>query len=104
MLVPLIVIQDLLDTVFVVRDYVVLAGVGVAAAAFVIMALVFALSIRLRKREIETIRKIGGARQRLTAVLCTEIAIVVGAGITLAALLTVIVSRYGNLLLHIVEV
>ena len=102
MLVPLIVIQDLLDTVFVVRDYVVLAGVGVAGAAFVIMALVFALSIRLRKREIETIRKIGGARKRLTAILCTEIAIVVGAGIGLAALFTIIVSRYGDLLLHVV--
>ncbi|MHC4561068.1 MAG: ABC transporter permease [Planctomycetota bacterium] len=103
MLVPLTVIQDLLDTVFVVRDYVVLAGVGVAGAAFMIMALVFALSIRLRKREIETIRKIGGARQRLRAILCTEIVIVVGAGIGLAALLTSIVSRCGNLLLHIVE-
>jgi putative ABC transport system permease protein len=103
MLVPLTVIQELLDTVFVVRDYVVLAGVGVAGAAFMIMALVFALSIRLRKREIETIRKIGGARQRLTAILCTEIIIVVGAGIGLAALLTSIVSRCGNLLLHIVE-
>jgi putative ABC transport system permease protein len=103
MLVPLTVIQDLLDTVFVVRDYVVLAGVGVAGAAFVIMALVFALSIRLRQREIQTIRKIGGARQRLNAILCMEIAIVVGAGIGLAALLTSIVSRYGNLLLHFVE-
>ncbi len=103
MLVPLNVIQDLLDTVFVVRDYVVLAGVGVAGAAFMIMALVFALSIRLRKREIETIRKIGGARQRLTAILCTEIVIVVGTGIGLAALFTIIVSRYSYLLLHIVE-
>ena len=103
MLVPLTVIQDLLDTVFVVRDYVVLAGVGVAGAAFMIMALVFALSIRLRKREIETIRKIGGARQRLTAILCTEIVIVVGTGIGLAALFTIIVSHYSNLLLHIVE-
>ena len=103
MLVPLTVIQDLLDTVFVVRDYVVLAGAGVAGAAFMIMALVFALSIRLRRREIQTIRKIGGSRQRLNAILCMEIAIVVGAGIGLAALLTSLVSCYGNLLLHIVE-
>ena len=103
MLVPLIVIQGLLDTVFIVRDYVVLAGVGVAGAAFMIMALVFTLSIRLRKREIETIRKIGGARQRLTAILCTEIVIVVGTGIGLAALFTIIVSHYSYLLLHIVE-
>lgn len=103
MLVPLDVIKDLLDTVFVVRDYVVLAGIGVAGAAFMIMALVFALSIRLRRREIETIRRIGGARRRLHAILCMEIVIVVGMGIGLAALLTGIVSRYGNLLLHIVE-
>jgi putative ABC transport system permease protein len=103
LLVPLDVIQDLLDTVFVVRDYVVLAGIGVAGAAFVIMALVFALSIRLRQREIETIRKIGGARRRLRAILCMEIVVVVGAGVGLAALLTSIVSRYGNLLLHFVE-
>lgn len=103
MLVPLAVIEELLDTVFVVRDYVVLAGAGVAGAAFMIMALVFALSIRLRRREIETIRKIGGARQRLTAILCAEIVIVVCAGIGLAALLTSFVSRYGNLLVHIVE-
>jgi putative ABC transport system permease protein len=102
MLVPLTVIQELLDTVFVVRDYVVLAGAGVAVAAFCIMALVFALSIRLRKREIETIRKIGGARRRLTGILCAEIVIVVAAGVGLAAALTGLVSRFGELLVKVI--
>ena len=102
MLVPLKIIQELLDTVFVVRDYVVLAGTGVAIVAFGIMALVFALSIRLRKREIETIRKIGGARQRLLGVLSAEIVIVVAAGLGLAAGLTAMVSHYGDLLVRIV--
>ncbi len=102
MLVPLTVIQELLDTVFVVRDYVVLAGAGVAVAAFCIMALVFALSIRIRKREIETIRKIGGARQRLTGILCAEIVLVVVAGIGLAAALTALVSRFGELLIKVI--
>jgi len=102
MIVPLKVIQELLDTVFVVRDYVVLAGVGVAVVAFGIMALVFALSIRLRRREIETIRKIGGARQRLLGVLSAEIVIVVAAGLGLAAGLTAMVSHYGDLLVRIV--
>jgi putative ABC transport system permease protein len=102
MLVPVKIIQELLDTVFVVRDYVVLAGAGVAAAAFGIMTLVFALSLRLRKREIETIRKIGGARQRLTGILCAEIAIVVATGVGLAAILTGIVSHYGELLVKFV--
>jgi len=102
MLVPIKIIQELLDTVFVVRDYVVLAGAGVAVAAFGIMTLVFALSIRLRKREIETIRKIGGARQRLTGILCVEIAIVVAAGIGLAAALTALAGRFGGLLINVV--
>jgi putative ABC transport system permease protein len=102
MLVPLAVIQELLDTVFVVRDYVVLAGAGVAVAAFCIMALVFALSIRIRKREIETIRKIGGARKRLTGILCAEIVLVVVAGVGLAAALTVLVSRFGELLIKVI--
>lgn len=102
MVVPLKIIQELLDTVFVVRDYVVLAGTGVAIVAFGIMALVFALSIRLRKREIETIRKIGGARQRLLGVLSAEIVIVVATGLGLAAGLTAMVSHYGDLLVRIV--
>jgi len=102
MIVPLKVIRELLDTVFVVRDYVVLAGVGVAIVAFGIMALVFALSIRLRRREIETIRKIGGARQRLVGVLSAEILIVVATGLSLATGLTAMVSHYGDLLVRFV--
>ena len=102
MLVPLKIIQELLDTVFVVRDYVVLAGAGVAIVAFEIMALVFALSIRLRRREIATIRKIGGARQRLMGVLSAEIVIVVAAGISLAAVLTRVVSHFGELLVRVI--
>ena len=66
------------------------------------MTLVFALSIRLRKREIETIRKIGGARQRMLGVLCAEIGIVVATGVGLAAILTGIVSHYGELLVKFV--
>ena len=102
MLVPLKVIQDLLDTVFAVRDYVVLAGVGVALAALAITALVFTLSIRLRAREIETIRKIGGGTRRLLGILSAEIVIVVVAGVGLAALLTGVVSRFGDLLIRMV--
>jgi ABC-type antimicrobial peptide transport system permease subunit len=63
---------------------------------------VFALSIRIRKREIETIRKIGGARRRLTGILCAEIAIIVVAGVGLAAALTGLVSRFGELLIKVI--
>jgi len=102
MIVPLIVINDLLNTVFVVRDYVILAGAGVAIAAFCIMSLVVALSVRMRKREIETIKKIGGAKQRLRGILSAEIIIVVFSGVCLAVILTGIVSLFGDLLIMII--
>ncbi len=102
MIVPLKVINDLLDTVFAVRDYVILAGAGVAIAAFCVMSLVFILSVRMRKREIETIKKIGGTKQRLGGILSMEIVIVVFSGIFLAAVFTGIVSMFSELLIQII--
>jgi len=102
MIVPLIVINDLLNTVFVVRNYVILAGAGVAIAAFCIMSLVFALSVRMRKREIETIKKIGGTKQRLKGILSTEIIIVVISGVCLAIIFTSVISFFGDLLIKII--
>ena len=63
MIVPSAVVDELLDTMFSVRDWVVLGSLAVGAATAMTAALVFALSIRVRRREIETIRKIGGGRQ-----------------------------------------
>jgi putative ABC transport system permease protein len=79
-----------------------MAGIGVGAATIATVVLVFMLSIRLRRREIETIRKIGGTRQRLVGILATEIILVVAAGVGIAALLTVAVSRFGDVLIRIV--
>ncbi|MCP3882931.1 MAG: hypothetical protein GY701_31715, partial [Sulfitobacter sp.] len=53
MLVPMRIIDGLLETVFSVRDYIVLGGIGVAISTAAITALVFVLSVRLRHREIE---------------------------------------------------
>jgi putative ABC transport system permease protein len=100
LLVPSAVIEELLETMFSVRDYVVLASGGVGVAALATAALVFVLSIRLRRREIETIRKIGGARQRLNGFLAAEVALVLTGGITLAAVSTVAVSRTAGILVR----
>ena len=101
-IVPLTVINDLLNTVFVVRDYVILAGAGVAIAAFCVMSLVFVLSVRMRKREIETIKKIGGTKQRLKGILSTEIILVIFLGVLLAAVFTSVVSLFGEMLIQII--
>jgi putative ABC transport system permease protein len=102
MLVPLQVVNELVDTMFSIRDYIVMASIGVGAATTATMVLVFMLSIRLRRREIETIRKIGGTRRRLLGILAAEITLVVAAGVGIAVLLTVVVSRFGDVLIRIV--
>ena len=103
MLVPSQVVNELLETMFSVRNYVILGSIGVSVATLMTAALVFVLSIRLRRREIETIRKIGGSSRRLIGVLASEILLVVFAGAVIAGVLTVGVSRFGDLLVRLVS-
>ena len=102
MLVPSQVVNEVLETMFSVRNYVILGSVGVGVATLMTAALVFLLSIRLRRREIETIRKIGGGSRRLTAILASEILLVVFAGVVIAGVLTVSVSRFGDVLVRFI--
>ncbi len=102
MLVPSAVVNEVLETMFSVRDYVLLGSIGVALATLVTAALVFVLSIRLRRREIETIRKIGGASRHLQGMLAAEILLVVTGGVLIAGILTAAVSRFGDLLVRFI--
>jgi putative ABC transport system permease protein len=92
---PAIVIDDLLATVLTIRSFVVAAMLIVGSGTLVTAALVFLLSLRLRRRELETLFKIGGARGRVAAVLCTEIVVVLALGAALAAGLTGLTRRLG---------
>ncbi len=92
---PAIVIDDLLATVLTIRSFVVAAMLIVGSGTLVTVALVFLLSLRLRRRELETLFKIGGARSRVAAVLCTEIVVVLALGAVLAAGLTGVTRRLG---------
>jgi len=94
-LVPLAVINDLLATILSVRDYVLVASIGIGISTVATAVLVFILSIRLRRREIETIRKIGGSGRRLHAILAAETLLVVLVSVLIAGGLTVVVSRFG---------
>jgi putative ABC transport system permease protein len=95
MLVPRRVIDELIDTVLSVRDYIIMGSVGVGIATIATAGLVFLLSIRLRKREIETVRKIGGTGRRLKAILASEILIVVALSAVVTTAMVLMVSRYG---------
>ena len=96
------VVDELIDTMFSVRDWVFLGSLAVGVATAMTAALVFALSIRVRRREIETIRKIGGGRQRLAMILGAEILVVIAAAVAVAAVLTAVVSRFGELAVRLV--
>lgn len=81
------VMQELLGTVFTVGRYVTFAVLIVALSTVATMALVFLLSLQLRRRELETMIKIGASRSRITAILATEILSVLCLGIGIAGLL-----------------
>jgi putative ABC transport system permease protein len=92
---PEAVMRDLLGTVFTVQSYVVAAIATVALATLITTALVFLLSLRLRRRERETLIKIGGARGSVAVVLASEVIFVLGIAIAIAGGLTAVTSRLG---------
>jgi putative ABC transport system permease protein len=93
---PIAVMNDLLDTILTIQSYVVAAILIVAAATLATAALVFLLSLRLRRREIETMVKIGGSRLCVAAVLISEVVVVLVLGAALAGGLTFVTSRFGS--------
>ena len=93
---PRAVMSDLLTTILTVQSYVVAAILIVAVATLATAALVFLLSLRLRRREIETMVKIGGSRRSVAAVLSSEVVVVLALGVMLAGGLTLITSRFGS--------
>ena len=88
--------DELLETVVTVESYAVAAVGAVGVATLATAALVFLLSIRLRRREIETLVKIGGARASVATVLLSEVVGVTLLGIVLAGVLTLVTSRFGE--------
>jgi putative ABC transport system permease protein len=99
---PRAVIDELLDTVFAVQRYVLVAMalVGVATAAVVL--LVFLLSLRARRSEMDTMSRLGGSSLAINSLMLAEIAIVLLSSCLLAALLTAVTLLWGGPLLQAV--
>ena len=93
---PATVMNDLLGTILTIREFVVAALLLVAVATLATAALVFLLSLRLRRREIDTISKIGGSRLSIGTLLVSEIVAVLLAGVLLAGLLTLLTAQFGE--------
>ncbi|MDO6761298.1 hypothetical protein Q4566_13890 [Tamlana sp. 2_MG-2023] len=98
--VPKITMKALLDTVLSVKDLIMLAAISIGIATLIILTLVFSLSLQLRKGEINTMNRIGGASNAIQLVLSLEIIITIGIGILLAALLVLTLNLYGPYLIE----
>lgn len=92
---PITVIEELLDTLLTIQQFIVAAVIIVGAATVATAALVFMLSLKLRRREIDTMHKIGGSRARVASILSAEVFIVVILSGMLAAAMNMITSQIG---------
>jgi len=97
---PAEVMDRLLDTILTVEKFVIAGAVTVGLATLATAFLVFALSLRLRSRERETLFKIGGSRAAVLTVMTSEIAVVLAAGVLLALFLTFLTQRYGDVIIR----
>jgi putative ABC transport system permease protein len=93
---PVSVMEDLLGTILTVERFVVAGAVIVGLATLATAALVFLLSLRLRRRERLTLFKIGGSRLAVAAVMASEVIVVLASGTLLAAGLTLLTSQFGS--------
>ncbi len=93
LIIPEEVIGELTETLFSVRDLIVKGSIFMAVATVAITGLVFALSIRLRKREIHTMRMIGGTRGRMRQLLALEMLMVLFMSIFTALALTIVLIK-----------
>ena len=97
---PVKVMDELLATVFAVQRYVLFAIAMVAAATAAVVVLVFMLSLRLRRGELLTMTRLGGARWAITSLMAAEIIIVLIMAATVAAALNLALILWGDTLLN----
>ncbi len=92
--VPGKVVGELLETIFRVKSILDAVILVVGIATLLAITLVFALSLRLRQREIQTIFKLGCSRTTIARLLGAEIAIILLASGVITALLLALVAHY----------
>jgi putative ABC transport system permease protein len=93
--VPGDVMEELLSTVLTVQTFVLAAVVIVGVGTLATVGLVFGLSLRLRKRELMTMTKIGASPASLRWLVVSEMVVVSATGVALAFLLTAITAAFG---------
>ena len=96
LVVPGTVIDGLLANIFRIKHMLDAVILVVGIATVLALVLVFALSLRLRQREIHTVFRIGGSRLTIARLLVAEIAIIILFSGVLCTAAIVLVHRYSN--------
>lgn len=98
---PKEVIAGLLATIFRIRNVLDAVILLVGSATLLAMILVFALSLRLRQREIATMFKLGCRRLTVARLLAAEIAIIVSISGVLCLGCILLIGRYNTALVRL---
>jgi putative ABC transport system permease protein len=93
---PADVIDSLLQNIFRIKNVLEAVISVVALATILAIILVFALSLRLRQREIQTIFKLGCRRATIARLLTAEIFIIIMVSGVLCGAMIVLVNQYSN--------
>lgn len=93
-IVPMAVSEDLMGLLFQLKRFfdANVLMIGLSTALF--LGLIIFLTLRIRRREMETLRKIGCGRGRVFSVHAAEIGIVLAFGLILAGVLSILVYWY----------
>ena len=94
------VLDDLLETVFAVQNYVILGLAILSLATVAVITLVFLLSQQLRKGEFHTLSRIGASRGYVSVLVASEIGFVFLISTLLAAGLTYVTRYYAMQILQ----
>ena len=94
MIVPSSVLNDLLDTVFTVQNYVIIGLTMLSLATIAVITLVFLLSQQLRKGEFHTLSRIGASKAFISTLIISEIGFVFIGSLVLATGLSIVVRQY----------
>lgn len=97
---PSAVMNEVIATVVRVRGYVIAVALLLGCGTLLTICLVFLLSIRLRRRELATMEKIGCSRSLVAALVGSEAAIVFVVALALALLLALLTAWGGESLIR----
>jgi putative ABC transport system permease protein len=97
---PRDIVGDLMNTIFRIKEVLDLAVVIVGTAAVLALALVFALSFRLREQELQTNFEIGASRGTTARLLAAEILLLGGASAACVVGVLVVLDRFSAVIVR----